>query len=71
MALLWDYCIQVSKNIIVSNKKFKNVNNILSKLGYIVEEVEYSNIAKMGGLFRCTTLPLIRSWSKPHQIYFL
>jgi len=50
----------ISKNVIVSNKKFKKINNILSRLGYTVEEVEYSNIAKMGGLFRCTTLPLIR-----------
>ncbi len=50
----------ISKNIVVSNKNFKITNNILSNLGYKVEEVEYSNIAKMGGLFRCTTLPLIR-----------
>ncbi len=50
----------ISKNIVVSNKNFKTINNILSNLGYKVEEVEYSNIAKMGGLFRCTTLPLIR-----------
>ena len=50
----------ISKNIVVSNKKFKETNNILSNLGYKVEEIDYSNIAKMGGLFRCTTLPLIR-----------
>ena len=50
----------ISKNIVVSNKKFEVINDILSSLGYKVEEIEYSNIAKMGGLFRCTTLPLIR-----------
>ena len=50
----------ISKNIVVSNKKFKETNDILSNLGYKVEEIDYSNIAKMGGLFRCTTLPLIR-----------
>ena len=51
----------ISKNVVVSDKKFKRVNRILSNLGYKVEEVEYSNIAKMGGLLRCTTLPLIRT----------
>ena len=50
----------ISKNIVVSNKNFKILNNILLKLGYTVEEVEYSSIAKMGGLFRCSTLPLKR-----------
>ena len=50
----------ISKNVVVTNKKFKRINNILSKLGYLIEEIEYSNIAKMGGLLRCSTLPLVR-----------
>tara|TARA_Y100000589_G_scaffold83453_1_gene77422 strand:- start:2261 stop:3172 length:912 start_codon:yes stop_codon:yes gene_type:complete len=50
----------ISNNIIVTNKKFKNINTKLRKLGYVLEEVDYSNISKMGGLFRCTTLPLVR-----------
>jgi len=25
-----------------------------------VEEIDYSEISKLGGLFRCTTLPLLR-----------
>ena len=50
----------ISKNVVVTNKKFKRINSILSKLGYLIEEIEYSNIAKMGGLFRCSTLPLVR-----------
>ena len=36
------------------------INRIALARGYKVEEIDYSNIAKMGGLFRCTTLPLIR-----------
>ena len=28
--------------------------------GYVVEQVKFSEISKMGGLFRCATLPLIR-----------
>lgn len=50
----------IDKNIIISDVNFSRLNNVLSSRGYIVEEVDYSEISKMGGLFRCTTLPLIR-----------
>jgi len=60
MGELQSNVFSISENVVVSNKKFHRINNILLKLGYIVEEVEYSNVSKMGGLFRCSTLPLIR-----------
>tara|TARA_B100000900_G_scaffold139774_1_gene118454 strand:- start:872 stop:1783 length:912 start_codon:yes stop_codon:yes gene_type:complete len=50
----------ISKNIIVSTTKFTRVNKLLFSLGYTVEEVNFSSVAKMGGLLRCSTLPLIR-----------
>ncbi len=50
----------ISENVIVSEISFKRLNNILRKLGFIVEEIKFSEIAKMEGLFRCTTLPLHR-----------
>ena len=54
----------ISPEIIVSDKEFVRLNNKLIKCGFLVEEVMYSEIAKMGGLFRCSTLPLLRVWAK-------
>ena len=54
----------ISENVIVSEISFKRLNNILRELGFIVEEIKFSEIAKMEGLLRCTTLPLNRLWSK-------
>ena len=50
----------ISENVIVSEISFKRINNILRELGFIVEEIKFSEIAKMEGLLRCTTLPLHR-----------
>ena len=50
----------ISKNVIVSEKGFTRLNNELRKKGFIVEEIQYSEIAKMEGLLRCSTMPLIR-----------
>ena len=60
---MWDLnsnIFSISKNIIVSTTKFTRVNKLLISLGYNVEEVNFSSVAKMGGLLRCSTLPLIR-----------
>ena len=50
----------ISEKVIVSDKKFLRLNSELRARGFIVEEVAYSEIAKMSGLFRCSTMPLIR-----------
>lgn len=50
----------ISNNIIVSEKKFLRLNNLLKKHGFIVEEISFSEIGKMSGLLRCSTMPLIR-----------
>ena len=50
----------ISKNVIVSEKGFTRLNNELRKKGFIVEEIQYSEIAKMEGLLRCSTMPLVR-----------
>jgi hypothetical protein len=47
-------------NVVVSEKKFKRLNNWLRENGFLVEEVPYAEIAKQEGLLRCSTLPLIR-----------
>ena len=50
----------ISEKIIVSDKSFVRLNSILKDFGFIVEEITYSETAKMEGLFRCSTMPLIR-----------
>ena len=50
----------ISEEVIVSEKRFLRLNSHLRERGFIVEEVAYSEIAKMSGLFRCSTMPLIR-----------
>ena len=50
----------ISEKVIVSEKGFTRLNKELRKKGFIVEEIQYSEIAKMEGLFRCSTMPLIR-----------
>lgn len=50
----------ISEQVIVSEKKFTRLNSWLQDHGLIVEKVSYSEIAKQGGLLRCSTLPLYR-----------
>ncbi len=50
----------ISPEIIVSHSKFKRLNKWLEEKGLLVEKVDYSNVSKMSGLFRCSTLPLRR-----------
>ncbi len=50
----------ISNNIIISDVKFSRLNNLLITKGYNVETISFSETSKMGGIFRCTTLPLER-----------
>lgn len=50
----------ISPEVVVSDKSFTRLNEWLSVNGFTVESVHYREIAKMEGLFRCTTLPLRR-----------
>ncbi len=50
----------ISPDVIVSNIKFNRLNSWLENNGVLVEKVDYSNVSKMSGLFRCSTLPLNR-----------
>jgi len=50
----------ISEEVIVSEKGFTRLNENLRKRGFTVEEVPYAEIAKMEGLLRCSTMPLIR-----------
>lgn len=50
----------ISPEVIVSRLKSDRLNSWLENKGVLVEKVDYSNVSKMSGLFRCSTLPLNR-----------
>ena len=50
----------ISPKLVISDKRFSRLNSWLQQKDILVEEINYSEISKMGGLFRCSTLPLIR-----------
>ena len=50
----------INPNIVVSEKSFTKLNNWLRSFDILVEEINYKEISKQGGLLRCSTLPLIR-----------
>ncbi|MBT5858971.1 MAG: amidinotransferase [Flavobacteriales bacterium] len=50
----------ISEKVIVSEKGFTRLNDNLRKRGFVVEEIQYSETAKMEGLLRCSTMPLKR-----------
>ena len=50
----------ISPEVIVSHVNFKRLNKWLEEKGILVEKVDYSDVSKMSGLFRCSTLPLCR-----------
>ena len=50
----------ISEDIVVSEKGFSKVNQWLRSFGITVEEIDYKEISKQGGLLRCSTLPLKR-----------
>lgn len=50
----------ISPEVIISGASFTRLNGILREMGFVIEEVDYDEVAKMEGLFRCSTLPLVR-----------
>ena len=52
----------ISPTVVVSERNFTRLNTHLEQQwGLTVERVPYYEISKMGGLLRCSTLPLVRS----------
>ncbi|MCC2589523.1 dimethylarginine dimethylaminohydrolase family protein [Chryseobacterium sp. MFBS3-17] len=51
----------IAPDILVSDSSFTRMNrHMREQWGMTVEEVPYREISKMGGLLRCSTLPLVR-----------
>lgn len=51
----------ISPEVVVSDSSFTRMNEFLrNEWGMTVEEVPYREVSKMGGLLRCSTMPLVR-----------
>lgn len=51
----------IAPDVVVSDKAFTRMNRHLEdQWGIKVEEIPYREISKMGGLLRCSTMPLVR-----------
>ena len=56
----------ISPTVVVSEQRFTRLNEHLeNEWGMTVERVPYFEISKMGGLLRCSTLPLVRENCPP------
>ncbi len=51
----------ISPKVVVSEQSFNRLNTKLKEWEFTVEAIPYAEIAKMGGLLRCSTMPLIRA----------
>jgi len=61
MFQMYPNLFSISPETIISAPTFSSLNLKLRGLGINVLEVAYEEIAKLGGLFRCSTLPISRS----------
>tara|TARA_B110000211_G_scaffold95971_2_gene111931 strand:+ start:993 stop:1898 length:906 start_codon:yes stop_codon:yes gene_type:complete len=52
--------LSIDKDHVISEINLEQTNTFLESKGYTVEKIKYSEIAKMEGLLRCSTLPLKR-----------
>lgn len=51
----------ISPSVVVSEERFTRLNkHMTEEWGMTVEPIPYHEVSKMGGLLRCSTLPLIR-----------
>ncbi len=60
MYQMFSNVFSISPEVVVSERSFTRLNKWLREQGFTVEEIPYSEIAKQGGLLRCSTLPLVR-----------
>jgi len=52
--------LSINHETVISQPKFKRLNNWLKYQNLNVEEIDLSEVSKQEGLFRCSSLPLIR-----------
>jgi N-dimethylarginine dimethylaminohydrolase len=62
---MYDMCsnfFSISPMVVLSDSSFVRLNAQFEAWGLTVEKVKYREVAKMGGLLRCTTMPLRRKY---------
>ena len=52
--------LSIRPDLVISDPSFEDLNQWLTANGIQVVPVAYHEVSKQGGLFRCTTLPLVR-----------
>lgn len=60
MSNLYSNFFSIDKKIVISDKRFHRLNKWFKEIDVKVVKVNFSEISKLGGLFRCSTLPLLR-----------
>lgn len=55
--------LSLSPETVISDRRHARVNAVLRDLGLEVIELDYSEVTKTGGAFRCATCPLVRNAS--------
>ena len=60
MYQMFSNVFSISPEVVVSERSFTRLNNWLREQGLTVEEIDYAQISKQGGLLRCSTMPLVR-----------
>lgn len=60
------YCnfFSINENTVITDKRFTRLIRWFDEIGMKVEKIDFSEISKLGGLFRCCTLPLKREKNK-------
>jgi len=58
---MYSNIFSISPTVIVSCHSFSRLNTELGNRGFTVEKIDYEEIAKMEGLLRCSTMPIIRA----------
>ena len=53
--------LSINHDLVISDPSFKRLNTWLELKGFTVEKVAFNEISKQEGLFRCSSLPLIRN----------
>ena len=60
MYFMYSNIFSISPKVILSCESFTRLNDELEARGFTVEKIKYIEIDKMEGLFRCSTMPIIR-----------
>ena len=58
MSLMMCNFLSISKNKVISDIRFTKLNSWLKSKKIKTIEINFKEVSKQGGLFRCATLPL-------------